>query len=306
MFSNFPISFNDFLTLLPIFTLVTFLFYLSSKEVKKSLDESIQAQDLLTKDRDFLVKRLEESTRELQETRLKRLEDLEKAAEFGRLAQGLFHDLMTPFTSILLHTEKLKEIRGAHQSVEKTIEASHRMAAYIKDIRATLAQEESERLCSLPEELQSVLHMLAYAARNKNVEIVTQIEKCEWFGSQTKIRQLFSNLISNALDSFDVIKDDREKRIEIELYTKNGSIIFSVKDTGCGISDSNRTKIFEPFFTTKPSEQGTGIGLATVKTIVEKNLHGKITLESTEDEGSTFTIIFPECNRDPAASLPPR
>ena len=121
--SNLPISLRDVLTLIPIFIIVGILFYLSNREIKKSLEQSRATQEILAKDHEYLVKRLDMSDKELRETRQTRLNELAKAAEFGRLAQGLFHDLMTPLTSVILHTEKLKESSAAHQHVEKAVDA---------------------------------------------------------------------------------------------------------------------------------------------------------------------------------------
>jgi signal transduction histidine kinase len=170
--------------------------------VRRSRDQRSNSDGTLTKDRATLVQLLNESDRELQETKVARFNELAKAAEFGRLAQGLFHDLMTPLSSVILQTEKLTNT-AAEKSYGKALEASKRMAAYIKDIRATLAREEALRLCDLKVELDQVLQFLSYQAREKDVTIKSRIEKVSWFGSPTKIRQIFSNLISNAIDSFD-------------------------------------------------------------------------------------------------------
>jgi PAS domain S-box-containing protein len=70
------------------------------------------------------------------------------------------------------------------------------------------------------------------------------------------------------------------------------AVCLSVTDTGCGISDEHLQHIFEPFFTTKEYGKGTGLGLATVESIVQQH-HGKILVSSRVGEGSTFLIRFP-------------
>ncbi len=290
---TFPISFLDIATLTPIIVLVGIIFYLSNKEMKKSLEKSQAAQDLLSKDHEELRAKLSESEQALKDARLARLNELARAAEFGRLSQGLFHDLITPLTSIILHTEKLKETELPSQNIEKAMEASRRMAAYIKDIRSTLLKEESERCCIVREELESVIRFFSFIAREKGVTIVVKrADDCAWTGSPTKLRQLFSNLISNALDSYDEIRNEREKKIIISLI-KNTANELRISDTGCGIPREHLQKIFEPFFTTKNNEKGTGIGLTTVKSIVEKNLRGSIRVESHSGKGTLICISYP-------------
>jgi two-component system, NtrC family, sensor kinase len=283
---NIPLSVTDIFTLVPIIILVGILFYLSNKEIKKSLEQSIEVQEILSK--------------KLEESQIMRLDELARAAEFGKAAQGIFHDLMSPLTSLILHTEKLRDDTSAKESIKKASEASKRMAIYIKDIRATLSREETERLCDIRVELDHILHLFVFAAREKNIEFKTEGSGMI-YGSPTKLRQLFSNLISNALDSFDYIQR-KDKIIEIKIAERS----IQIKDNGCGIKKDDLDKIFKPFFTTKSIDKGTGIGLSTVKEIVERHFRGSITVRSTEGVDTTFSISFPQDNTNPVASHPLR
>ena len=294
----------DIVTLVPILILVGALFYFSNREMKQSLEQSAKAQKLLSEDRTILIQKLIESQKEVRESRLARLDELEKAAEFGRLSQGLFHDLMTPLTSLVLQTEKMKN-SGSIPNIEKAMEASRRMTLYIKDIRATLAREEESRECDAREELQKVVHLFEYAAREKSVSFsITEKTKQIWKGNPVKLRQIFSNLISNALDAFESCTA-QEKEIKITLDANPKHAIIQFKDNGCGIPPENLSHIFEPFFTTKALDKGTGIGLTTVKSTVEKILHGKIEVQSEMGRGTLFTITFPTQYTNPAAYPPP-
>jgi signal transduction histidine kinase len=288
-----PITPLDILTFLPIFTLVCLLFFLSNREIQKSLEQSRIVQNLLLQDRKRLQSKLDKSIEDLEENRLKRLDELTKAAEFGRLSQGLFHDLMTPLTSIILHTEKLREGDTTGKTLEKALEANRRMSEYVKEIRTSLSHEEKEKECSINGELESVLQLLSYRIKKENVHIEKRIEEnIAWYGNPLKLRQIFLNLISNSLDAFQT-RAGEDKKINIKIIQVGTYLHISIQDNGMGIPEENLEKIFEPFFTTKPLDKGTGIGLTTVKTIIEKDLKGNIQVESAEGRGSLFTITFP-------------
>ncbi len=290
---------TDTFTFIPIFLLVVFLFYLSNKEVLTSLTHSKRSSKILTEDRNAL--RLK-----LQESEALRLYELTRAAEFGRLAQGLFHDLMTPLTSIILNTEQMAESATTHKNLEKALAANNRMMHYVEDIRATLSREEAFRVCDLEVELKSVLHLLSHQARMNNVKISVETSgTLTWYGSPLKLRQVFSNLLSNSLDSFEEKKDAIDKKIIVSLFRTDEEMGIEVSDNGIGIPDEHLAHVFEPFFTTKAFDKGTGIGLTTVKTIVEKDLQGTITLESDPGKRTHIKILFIP-STDPASSpLPP-
>ena len=74
---------------------------------------------------------------------------------------------------------------------------------------------------------------------------------------------------------------------------QNGQAVIQITDNGMGIPDDLKQKIFQPFFTTKPTGEGTGLGLSLAYDIVTKGHGGTITVESRENEGTTFTITLP-------------
>ncbi len=279
----------DILTFAAIFILLGAIFYFSNKEMRKSLEQTRHAHSILAQDKEYLETKVQAHLDELRESRLARMDELSKAAEFGRLSQGLFHDLMSPLTSLVHHTEK--------QNIEKAMEASDRMSKYMQDIRSTLRREEEQKICSVSDELESTLRLLAYKARENNVKINTNVdENITWYGDPLKLRQIFSNLISNAIDSFDDLRKRQGNAIHISINPNQNHCTIKIEDNGCGIEKENLDKIFNQFYTTKPADRGTGIGLTTVKSVVEKILKGKIEVESHKNKGTIFTITFPKNN----------
>lgn len=101
-----------------------------------------------------------------------------------------------------------------------------------------------------------------------------------------QLRKVFLNLLLNAIEA-----SPPDKGIEIETLAKNGEVVLSVSDYGCGMSpDFIQTSLFRPFRSTKP--KGLGIGLFQCKKIIEAH-GGRIEVESEEGKGSIFRVVLP-------------
>ncbi len=289
---------KDLLTYIPILIFIIILFKLSDREIKKSLNKAKASEKLLLLQKKQLEIEIGEEANKLRENRFQRMNELSKAAEFGKLAQGIFHDLMTPLTSIILHTERLdktsiKDIETINNTLKKTAEASHKMAQYIENIKSSIRNEQMKKECFIEQEINDVLDILGYKIRQANISINKNVsDKYSLYADQIKIRQILLNIISNAIDSYnDTDKEDRTININVSKIDNN--LIIKIKDNGCGIKKENIDKIFQPFFSTKDKEKGIGIGLTTVKKIVEEDLYGKIYVYSEENNGTSLNIEIP-------------
>jgi two-component system, NtrC family, sensor kinase len=114
-----------------------------------------------------------------------------------------------------------------------------------------------------------------------------------WAGAEARVairpsqfRQVFFNLVRNALEA---MPGGGKLQVSIEIQEETASI--RVRDTGKGISHQDQPVVFEPFFSTKSSSHH-GLGLYVCYTILKSN-GGDIELESTPDEGSSFTVRIP-------------
>ena len=97
------------------------------------------------------------------------------------------------------------------------------------------------------------------------------------------------NLIKNAIDA---MEHSDKKCFGIKTGMENGDIIIEISDTGKGIAAENLEKIFSPDYTTKPVAKGTGLGLASVKTMINA-YSGNIIVESEKGKGTLFTVRIP-------------
>jgi PAS domain S-box-containing protein len=126
-----------------------------------------------------------------------------------------------------------------------------------------------------------------------SLEITSQLNNGSICGDFSQLETLLMNLLFNAKDSFRELDLEREKSVQISLSQFDEKhISIKISDNAKGISQENLDKLFKPFFTTKRQGEGTGLGLALSRKIVE-NHHGNIQVESTLDNGSCFTITFP-------------
>ncbi len=108
----------------------------------------------------------------------------------------------------------------------------------------------------------------------------------------TEIEQVLFNLIKNAWQAIRGA-DDAPGRIVISCKATDDNCIIQVSDNGPGMSLSTRKRVFEPFFTTKDVGQGTGLGLSVAYFIVTTHHRGELTVQSSADRGTTFTIRLP-------------
>jgi two-component system phosphate regulon sensor histidine kinase PhoR len=137
--------------------------------------------------------------------------------------------------------------------------------------------------------IQSIVNEFVPMAGEKNIKIIFSPAKegLQVFGDKDKIRQVFVNLLQNA------IKYTDEGSIEILLDEEKKLVNISVKDTGIGIPEEDLNRIFERFYRVDKARSravgGTGLGLAIVKHIIEAH-NSKIIVQSKQGEGSTFSF----------------
>ena len=143
----------------------------------------------------------------------------------------------------------------------------HSVIENIKDVDLNSLFDDLRKIILIPENIS--LNIL------KKLPIVK--------GDSTKFKQLFQNLVSNAVKF-----SNKEKGvIEIDYIVEASFYLFSVKDNGIGIEKKHHEKIFKIFHSLNKSKESTGIGLSIAKRVVEL-YKGDIWLESEEGKGTTF------------------
>lgn len=278
--------------------IITIVSWLANQEIQRLLKQSLKAQQELKKQRDLLEVKVEERTRALKRSQLEKMMQLYRFAEFGRMASGVFHDLSNPLTTVSLSLEGLKDQASADE-LARAIEGTQRMQRFIGAAKRQFQRNESIVDYSLCEEIEQAITVLAYRARKERVKIELDCDSSlSLHGNPIKFQQIMTNVIKNAIDSYEERKDGKRKRlVTITARPHEEGVCVAIQDTGCGIKRENLPKIFDPFFTTKSIERGTGIGLSITKEIVEKDYNGRIEVKSRVGHGTTFTLyLYPASN----------
>lgn len=239
----------------------------------------------------------------LQEvTEIRRLEKMR--SEF---VANVSHELKTPVAAIKGFAETLlgggvKDEKTARSFLQIIYDENERLNRLIGDI-LELSKIESKRVqleCSPIHVIvffDSVQETLSKVAEKKNISLSAEVPK-ELFmeGDEDKLRQIFMNLLSNAIN---YTHDGGSVRITASNGQKpdgTETVIFTVSDTGMGIPRKDLPRIFERFYRVDKarsrSSGGTGLGLSIVKHLVELH-HGSITVESELGIGSSFILELP-------------
>ena len=292
---------NAFLYVAAIFFIV-WIVILSNREIRLSRKQIADVERSLELERNTLERSLARRTDDFIRSEQARSIELQKNAQFGELSKGLFHDLMNPLSAIALYLETMRAQKHPFPEIEnimeKTIGASRRMQEYMNAIKRTIHSgtgNVGNRHTDVGAEIILVRDLLAFKARAARVSIVlARMDEAFLPIQPIRMHQVILNLVSNAIEACEAhpqVTVTNEHEVHISLSKKDTEITLTVRDTGCGISPENLKLIFRESFTTKT--HGTGIGLMTVKNIVEKELGGNVEVRSDVGVGTTFVVRVP-------------
>ncbi|NOK17902.1 GAF domain-containing sensor histidine kinase [Corallococcus carmarthensis] len=228
----------------------------------------------------------------------KRIIHAEKLASIGQLAASVVHEINNPMTAVATYADALLQrsrmTPGANpadqEKLKKILESSHRILRFTRDLvsYARPAQDRPERV-SLNAVVDMAVgfceHVVSQARVSVQREYASDVPPLA--AVRANLVQVFVNLITNACHAM-----QPGGQVHLSTVQDGTEAVVRVRDTGTGIEPRNLSRIFEPFFTTKPEGRGTGLGLSICQGIVE-NHGGRLTVESTLGQGTTFTVRLP-------------
>ena len=272
--------------------------------VAQSYDKKGRLTAFLTATRDCTA----EKERELEHQR-----QLREAVVQARRADAaktdflrrMSHDIRTPINGIRGMVEIARHYRGNEEKQEECLDKIMSASGFLLDlVNNVLDMNKLESgevklecrpfdVCALIEETAVIIEA---QTAEKALTLHTDIRcdgHCRVIGSPLHVRQVLQNLLGNAIRYNKAGGEIFLSSREIALTEENVTYEFTVRDTGIGMSEAFQRHAFEPFAQenadARSSYTGTGLGLAIVKELVEK-MGGEITLQSTKNVGTTFTV----------------
>jgi len=262
-------------------------------------------------------KKLEEDLKKAQTELVQK----DRLAAIGRLASGVAHEMNDPLTSVLtfstLLREETQEGDPSRESLDIIIKEATRARQIVSDL-LSFSRESKPALewIDLNDVINISLLLLEKQGALEKIEVQMDLarELPLVRADSGQMQQIFANILLNAIQAMafpgsageDSSSPPREKKLAIRTrfyeipepsFSRHSSlegpfIRIVIGDSGCGIPPENLSKIFDPFFTTKHTGEGTGLGLYIASGILKK-YGAQYHLESSEGQGTTFTIDFP-------------
>jgi signal transduction histidine kinase/DNA-binding response OmpR family regulator len=250
----------------------------------------------------------------------KRLQIAAREAESANKAKTDFlstmsHDIRTPMNAIIglttIAEKNLGDVESTGESLRKISLASNHLLTLINDI-LDISKVESGKLklspltFSIEETVENLVTVSQPMIKEKNIEFsfnINKIEKEYLYTDQLRLNQIYINILSNAIKY-----TEPGGRVSVDLRQEKSDkpgcmrLIYTVADTGIGMSPEFMANMYQPFSRQIDSRvnsiQGTGLGLAITKQMVEL-LDGTIECQSELGKGTTFTVVLdiPEANK---------
>ncbi len=245
---------------------------------------------------------LEQRVQEEIEKRLQQQELLVKQsrlAAMGEMMSVITHQWQQPLNAISMSAGMLKmEIEDRPQeAVDMVLEHHTRvidnikfMTETLKDFKNYFKPTKEKNMFLVSKEVNAILKMVEPQLKIAGIKTSIEIQDgLQIYGRAGEFKQVILNLVSNAKDA---IKQNGIKNGQIDIFAKSDGdrVLIEVQDNGGGVPQDVIENIFDNYFTTK-GEEGTGIGLAMCKMIVEDGMGSKISVQNRGD-GACFIIVL--------------
>jgi PAS domain S-box-containing protein len=231
-----------------------------------------------------------------------RLINSERLAAAGRMANTLAHEINNPLEALTNIVYLLQAHDLSPQARELTAVAARELERVGHITRSTLSfyRKLPGRTLDLYTMLDEVVQLFSSRATQQHIEIRARLDdEVRNANYDPVLRQVFANLIGNAIESM----ESNGGRLHVRARIEGASTVIVISDTGHGIDRAHMRSVFEPFFTTK-GERGTGLGLWVTRGILEEQ-GGRLQLRSCTSgrrRGTTVRVQLPVLRESPVST----
>ncbi|ACM22126.1 sensor histidine kinase, PAS domain-containing [Geotalea daltonii FRC-32] len=290
----------------PLFVQIEAVADISRKECRVAVIDITErriAEDALTEKR----RELEELNRSLEVRIVKAVDEVrrkdemlilqDRLAVMGEMINNIAHQWRQPLNSLGLLTQQLPIFYDSGKLsreflVENTVkgmELIQHMSRTIDDFRNFFRSDKEKVTFSVNQLTARTLSLVEKSFKDQKIGIALNLEGDPILtGYPNEYAQVLLNIFMNARDAL-LSRSVDNALISIHAFAEGGKTVVTITDNAGGVAEEIMGKLFDPYFTTKGPDKGTGIGLFMSKTIVEKNMGGRLTVRNTGN-GAEFRI----------------
>ncbi|GAB7025147.1 sensor histidine kinase [Geotalea toluenoxydans] len=290
----------------PLFVQIEAVADMSRKECRVAVIDITErriAEDALTEKR----RELEELNRSLEVRIVKAVDEVrrkdemlilqDRLAVMGEMINNIAHQWRQPLNSLGLLTQQLPIFYDSGKLsreflVENTVkgmELIQHMSRTIDDFRNFFRSDKEKVTFSINQLTARTLSLVEKSFKDQKIGIALILEGDPILtGYPNEYAQVLLNIFMNARDAL-LDRNVDDALISIHAFAEGGKTVVTITDNAGGVAEEIKGKLFDPYFTTKGPDKGTGIGLFMSKTIIEKNMGGRLTVRNTGN-GAEFRI----------------
>lgn len=270
-----------------------------------------RVRESLTAAAAHLEQQVADRTKQLERTNARLQQEIDEKDEFLR---AVSHDLGAPLRNIggltallmLKHRDQVsKDVLAKLERISANVQIENELLTDLLQISRIRARKVRFQTIDLHRLLKTLAQTMSYDLQTARISLTFARRFPTLYADRTRIRQVFQNLIDNAIKYMPA--DAEPRQIHVGCRLDGDGEVFFVRDTGAGLAEADQEAVFQVFRRARYSGghevPGRGVGLATVKAIVECH-GGRIWVESKPGEGATFCFTVDACHLKPADPPP--